>query len=162
MVSRYLQRLISVGAIRRLVFNLFLNQNFSRQRKTKLLRKWITLVLQGKLRFMGCLVTANDLVLGKNSVVVIIAVNSISFYETVICKEIFSKYYIVSIFLNFQKILEVHENTLRKVLESSQKYTHGKALCILKCQSSCRLLQEQPPERSVKKVFFNKVAFVRL
>ena len=39
------------------------NQNFSRLRKTELLRKWMTVVLQAKFRFMGCLVKANALVL---------------------------------------------------------------------------------------------------
>ena len=63
--SRYLQKLISVGAIRRFLFNYFANQKFSRYRKAELLRKWIILVLQAKFRFMGCLVKANDLVSGN-------------------------------------------------------------------------------------------------
>ena len=63
--SRYLQKLVSVGAIRRFIFNFFANQNFSRHRKAELLRKWIALVLQVKFRFMGCLVKANALVLGN-------------------------------------------------------------------------------------------------
>ena len=50
----------------------------------------------------------------KHSVVVIITVNSISFYETAICREIFSKYFFASIFLNFQKILAAHQNTFQK------------------------------------------------
>ena len=37
----------------------------------------------------------------KHNVVVIIAVNSISLYETAICREIFSKYFFASIFVNF-------------------------------------------------------------
>ena len=63
--SQYLQKLVSVGAIRRFIFNFFANQNFSRHRKAELLRKWIALVLQVKFRFMGCLVKANALVLGN-------------------------------------------------------------------------------------------------
>ena len=63
--SRYLQKLVSVGTIRRFIFNFFANQNFSRHRKAELLRKWIALVLQVKFRFMGCLVKANALVLGN-------------------------------------------------------------------------------------------------
>ena len=43
----------------------FCKSNFSRHRKAELLRKWIALVLQVKFRFMGCLVKANALVLGK-------------------------------------------------------------------------------------------------
>ena len=62
---RYLQKLASFGAIHRFIFNFFANQNFSRHRKTELLRKWIALVLQVKFRFMGCLVKANALVLGN-------------------------------------------------------------------------------------------------
>ena len=46
-----LQKLVSVGAIRRFIFSFFANQNFSRVRKFVLLRKWIAL--------MGCLVKAN-------------------------------------------------------------------------------------------------------
>ena len=61
----------------------------------------------------------------KHSVVVIITFNSISFYETAICREKFSKYFFASIFVNFQKILAAHQKTFRKVLESSQKYTRG-------------------------------------
>ena len=76
---------------------------------------------------MGCLVKANALVL-ENTVIIIITVNSISFYETAIYREIFSKYFFASIFVNFQKILEAHQNTFRKVLETSQKYTRGEVL----------------------------------
>ena len=65
----------------------------------------------------------------KHSVVVIITVNSISFYETAICREIFSKYFFASIFVNFSKTLAAHQDTFRKVLESSQKYARGDVLC---------------------------------
>ena len=37
----------------------------------------------------------------KHSVVVIITVNTISFYETAICRAIFSKYFVASICVNF-------------------------------------------------------------
>ena len=112
----------------------------------------------------------------KHSIVVIITVNSTSFYEIVICREIFRKYFLASIFVNFQKILAAHQNTFRKVLKTSQKYTRGKVLR----QQSCRLLQEQPPDAFCKRGFlrkvfakfigkglrqrldFNKVAFLRL
>ena len=63
--SRYLQKLIYVGAISRFIFSFFANQNFSRHRKAELLREWIALVLQVKFRFMGCLAKVNALVLGK-------------------------------------------------------------------------------------------------
>ena len=63
--SRYLQKLVSVEAIGRFIFNFCVNQTFSRHRKAKLLRKWIALVSQAKFRFMGCLVKANALVLGN-------------------------------------------------------------------------------------------------
>ena len=82
-----------------------------------------------KISFMCCLVKANALVLG-NSVVVIITVNSISFYETAICREILSKYFFASIFVNFQKILAAYQNMFRKVLETSQKYTRGEVLLV--------------------------------
>ena len=40
-----LQNLLSVGAIRRFIFSFFANQNFSRDRKAVLLRKWIALII---------------------------------------------------------------------------------------------------------------------
>ena len=64
-------------------------------------------------RFMGCRVKANTLVIG-NSVVVIITVNSISFYETAICREIFSTYFFISIFMNCQKIIAVANTPVAK------------------------------------------------
>ena len=61
-----LQKLVSVGAIRRFIFSFFANQNFSRDRKAVLLRKWIALVLQVKFRFMGyLLVKVNALISGN-------------------------------------------------------------------------------------------------
>ena len=63
--SRHLQKLVSVRAIRRFIFNFFENQNFSRHRKVVLLRKWVAVVLQVKFCFMGCLVKANALVLAN-------------------------------------------------------------------------------------------------
>ena len=63
--SRYLQKLAAVRVIRRFIFNFFANQNFTRHRKAGLLRKWIALMLQAKLCFMGCLVKAKALVLGN-------------------------------------------------------------------------------------------------
>ena len=42
----------------------------------------------------------------KHSVVIIITVNSISFYETAICREIFSKCFLDSTFVNFRKIYQ--------------------------------------------------------
>ena len=66
--SRYLQKLVSVGTIRRFIFNLFQYQNFSRHKKAELLRKWIALVLQVKFPFIGCVVKANTLVLGNIAV----------------------------------------------------------------------------------------------
>ena len=63
--SWYLQKLVSVGAIHRFIFNFFANENFNRHRKAELLLKWIAPVLQVKFRFMGYLVKANALVLGN-------------------------------------------------------------------------------------------------
>ena len=62
----------------------------------------------------------------KHRVVVIITINS--FYEKAICREIFSKYFFARIFANFQKTLTAHQNALREILETSQKFTRGKTL----------------------------------
>ena len=76
--SQYFAKaLVSFGAIRRFIVSYFANQNFSRDRKAVLLRKWIALVLQVTFRFMGCLVQANTLVSGIDSIVVIMTVSSI-------------------------------------------------------------------------------------
>ena len=88
----------------------------------------------------------------KHSIVVIITVNSISFYETAIYREIFSKYFLASIFEKFQKILAAHQNTLRKVLETSQKYTRGKVLF----SKVAGFYRSNYPMRSVKKVFLER------
>ena len=98
--SQYLQKLVSVGGIRRFIFISFANKNFSRPRKAELLRKWIALVLQVNL-FHGLPSKSKHPSISKVSVVVIITTNSISFYETAICREIFSKYFFASIFVNF-------------------------------------------------------------
>ena len=82
-----------------------------------------------KISFHGLPSKSKHPSIGKHSVVVIIAVDTISFYETAICREIFSKYIFASIFVNFKKILAAHQNRFRKVLESSQKYTRGEVLC---------------------------------
>ena len=55
-----LKKFVSVTAIHRLIFSFFANQNFSSDRKAKLLHKWIILVLQVKFPFMGCLVKADN------------------------------------------------------------------------------------------------------
>ena len=128
---RYLQKLASFGAIHRFIFNFFANQNFSRHRKTELLRsmQMDRSSASSETSFHGLPSKSKLPSIRKHSVVVIITVNSISFYETAICREIFSKYFFASIFVNFQKILAAHQNTFRKVLETSQKYTRGEVLC---------------------------------
>ena len=81
-----------------------------------------------KISFYGQLSKSRCPSIRKHSVVVIITVNSISFYETAICREIFRKYLFASIFVNFQKSLTVHQNTFQKILKTSQKLTRGKVL----------------------------------
>ena len=99
-----LQKLVSVGTGRRFIFCfVFANQNFSLDRKAVLLRKWITLILQVKFRFMGFLVKANAIVSGSKYSVVIITVNSIVF---AICRKIFSKHFLASILRTFRKFLQ--------------------------------------------------------
>ena len=100
----------------------FCKSNFSRHRKAELLRKRIALVLQAKFRFMGCLVKVNALVLGNIALSLSSQLIALVFTKQAIYREIFSKYIFVKIFVNFQKILAAHQNTFRKVLESSQKY----------------------------------------
>ena len=82
-----------------------------------------------EISFHGLPSKSKGLCIRKHSVVIIITVDSISFYETAIFREISSKYFSTSIFVNFYKILAAHQNMFQKVLESSQKYTHGEVLC---------------------------------
>ena len=89
----------------------------------------------------------------KHSVLVIITVNSISFYETAICREIFSKYFFASIFVNFQKILTTHQNTFQKVLETSQKVSPVANSYVSKVAGFYR---SNHRKRSVKKVFLER------
>ena len=65
--------------------------------KVKLLRKWIALVLQEKIHGLPSKSKCpSD---RKHSVVVIIAVNSISFQETAICRERYLANIFLSVFL---------------------------------------------------------------
>ena len=63
-----------------------------------------SLSASSKISFHGLPSTSKRPSIRKHSVAVIITVNSISFYKTAICREIFSKYFFASIFVNFQKI----------------------------------------------------------
>ena len=117
-----LQKLVSVDAINRFIFSLFANENFSRDKKAVLLRKWIALVLQVKFCFMGCLVKANALVSG-NSIVVIITVNSFT-------KQPSAERYLANIFspvflATFRKFLQHIKKTkkTKNVLKTFRKFT---------------------------------------
>ena len=115
-----LQKLVSVGAIRRFIFSFFANQNFSRDRKAVLLRKWIALILQVKFRFMGFLVKANALVSGNKYSVVIITVNSIVF-----AKQPSAERYLANIFSPvFCELLENSCSASKnRFLETFRKFT---------------------------------------
>ena len=115
-----LQKLVSVGAIRRFIFSFFANQNFSLDRKAVLLRKWIALILQVKFRFMGFLVKANALVSGNKYSVVIITVNSIVF-----AKQPSAERYLANIFSPvFCELLENSCSASKnRFLETFRKFT---------------------------------------
>ena len=116
-----LQKLVSVGTVRRFIFCfVFANQNFSLDRKTVLLRKWIALILQVKFRFMGFLVKANALVSGNKYSVVIITVNSIVF-----AKQPSAERYLANIFSPvFCELLENSCSALKnRFLETFRKFT---------------------------------------
>ena len=79
---------------------LFASQNLCLDRKAALPRKWVALILQVKFRFMGCLPSKS-----KRPSIRKQTESSLSlqycFYETAICREIFSKHFLASIFVNF-------------------------------------------------------------
>ena len=153
----------------------FPNQNFSRDRKVELLCKSITVVLQVKFRFIGCLVKANALVSGnRQHRRYHLSQQYHCFYETVICREIFSKHVFVSIFVNFQKILATHQKNVSKIFRKFTKNILGEVLFQL--QAFTEAATEGVPKKSVlRKVFaeftgrhlcqgfyFNKVTGLRL
>ena len=111
--SQYLQKLVSARiSLSRIkfIFNFFANQNFSRHRKTELLRKWIALVLQAKFCFMDCLVKANALVLGNIALLIVLVITkqpSVERYLANIFSPVFlweSKYRSKS----FRKFTKIH------------------------------------------------------
>ena len=87
-----------------------------------------------------------------DSIVLIITVNSISFYETAICREIFSKCFFTSIFVYFKKILAAHQNAFRKALDSSQKTSVPKSYV----SKVAGFYRSNHRIRSVKKVFLER------
>ena len=116
-----LQKLVSVGTVRRFIFCfVFANQNFSLGRKAVLLRKWIALILQVKFRFIGFLVKANALVSGNKYSVVIITVSSIVF-----AKQPSAERYLANIFSPvFCELLENSCSALKnRFLETFRKFT---------------------------------------
>ena len=109
-----LRKLVSVGAIRRFIFSFIANQNFSRDRKAVLLRKWIALVLLVKFRSPQYQET--------DTIAVIITVNS----TIVVTKQPSAERYLAniltSVFLRtFRKLLQRIKKTFREFLQSLQK-----------------------------------------
>ena len=152
-------------AIRRFIFNFLANQNISRHTKAKLLRKWIALVLQEKIHGLPSKSKCpSD---RKHSVAVIIAVSSISFYETAICREIFSKYFFVSILVNLQKFWQcikilsekfqkVHKNTpvAKPLFVKLQAFTGATTGCILSKKCSQKGVYKVHRKKTVSETLF--------
>ena len=78
-------KLVSVGAIRRFIFIFFANQNFSRHRAATQMDRSSA---SSKILFHGLPSKSKRPSIRKHSVLVIITVNSVSFYETAIFREI--------------------------------------------------------------------------
>ena len=111
----------------------FANQNFSRDRKVELLCKSIALVLQVKFRFIGCLVKANALVSGNGQHRCYHrSWQYHCFYETVISREMFSKHAFASIFVNFHKILALHQKSVAKFFRKYHKKHLWRSLILVK------------------------------
>ena len=98
--SRYLQKLVSVGAIRS-SFSIFLQIKTLVDLERRSCYANGSLSASSKISFHGLPSKSKRPSIRKHSVVVIITVNSISFYETNICREIFSKYFFASTFVKF-------------------------------------------------------------
>ena len=117
-----LQNLISARAICRFIFSFFANQNFSQDRKVKLLCKWISLVLHGLFIKSKCPILRK-----QDSIVLIITVNSIIAFT----KQSSAERYLANIFSQvfwwtFRKFLQyIKKKIFWNFLESSQKNTCG-------------------------------------
>ena len=114
---------------------LFANQNFSRHRKAMLLRKWVALILQVKFRFMGCLVKVSALLSG-DSIIVLITVNSIIVStKQPSAEKYLTNIFFVIIFVNFQKILVVHQRNILKFFRNLTKRHPWRSLILVRLQT---------------------------
>ena len=121
-----LQKLFSVGAIRRFIFSFFANQDFSLvEIKGRAATQMHRSNTSSEISFHGLPSKSKRPSIRKHSVVVIITVNSISFYETAICREIFSKHFFASTSLKF--LQRIRKTFFKKFLENSQKSTSGES-----------------------------------
>ena len=98
--SLYLQKLVSVVAIRRFIFNFLQIKTLVDIERPSCYANG-SLSASSKISFHGLPSKSKRPSIRKHSIVVIITVNSISFYETAIYREIFSKYFLASIFEKF-------------------------------------------------------------
>ena len=123
-----MKKLVSVQAIHRFIFSIFAYQNFSRDRKAELLRKWIALVLQVKFRFMGYLLVKVNALISGNIKHHRYHHSSIVFMKQP-SAEIFSKHFFRQYFCELlENSCSASKITFWKLLESSQKSSHGKVL----------------------------------
>ena len=132
--SRYLQKLVSVGAIRRFIFNFFANQNFSRHRKGRPATQMDHSVLQVKVCFMGYLVKANTLVLGH----IALSLSS-QLIVFVFMKQPFAESYLSNIFCRyFCELLENSSSASKYVPKSFRNFTKihpWRSLMLVKLQA---------------------------
>ena len=110
-----LQKLFPVGAIRRLIFSFFTNQNFSRDREAKLLCKWISLVLQVKLSKEYSIRKEIAWLLSSQLIVILFLRNS------QLQRDIYQTFFSPIILRIFRKFLQRIKKAFRKFLDSSLK-----------------------------------------
>ena len=121
-----LQKLFSVGAIRRFIFSFLANQALSLvEIKGRAATQMHRSNTSSEISFHG-LPNKSKLPSIKKQIVVIITVNIIiAFYETAICREIFSKHFFASTSLKF--LQRIRKTFFKKFLENSQKNTRGES-----------------------------------
>ena len=112
----------------------------------------------------------------KHSVVVIIAVNSISFYEIAICREIFSKYFLpvfLWTFRKFQQRIKIRSEKFQKVYKNTLAakpyvskvagfYRSNHGMRSVKKNVVRKIFARFTGKGLCQRLYLNKVAFLRL
>ena len=128
--SRYLQNLISVGAIHRFIFSFF----FSYKSKLQLTQKdradtqMNRSSTSSEISFHEQLSESKRPSIRKQVASLLSSLNRYQFLRNSYLQKDIQQTFFTSIFMNFQKILAAHQSQFRKVLQSPQNTMRAKVL----------------------------------